>query len=215
MNEDATVLQVQGLCFSHPQQTVFTDWAARVGPGATLVQGGESSGKTTLLRLLSGALAPARGQLVLNGSALAEAPQAYRRQVFWMDPRSDAIDPLTVCDWLQSLPAQHPAWDAQALAGHVQGFGLEAHLHKGIYMLSTGSKRKVLMAAALASGAPLTLIDEPVAGLDHGSVRYLCQAIAAASATQPGRAIVVAHYEPLAGVPWRAVIALPELGGPG
>ena len=212
MNEEATVLQVQGLGFSHPQQPVFTGWSACVGPGATLVQGGESSGKTTLLRLLAGALAPAQGQLVLNGTALAQAPGAYLRQVFWMDPRSDALDALTVRAWLQTLPAQHPAWDAAALAAHVQGWGLEEHLDKGFYMLSTGSKRKVLMAAALASGAPLTLIDEPVAGLDHGSVRYLCQALAATSAARPGRAIVVAHYEPLAGVPWRAVIELPELG---
>jgi ABC-type transport system involved in cytochrome c biogenesis ATPase subunit len=212
MNEETTVLQVQGLGFSHPQQPVFAGWSARVGPGTTLVQGGESSGKTTLLRLLAGALAPAQGQLVLNGTALAQAPEAYRRQVFWMDPRSDAMDALTVRAWLQSLPAQHAAWDAAALAAHVQGWGLEEHLDKGFYMLSTGSKRKVLMAAALASGAPLTLIDEPVAGLDHGSVRYLCQALAATSAARPGRAIVVAHYEPLAGVPWRAVIELPELG---
>lgn len=212
MNEETTVLQVQGLGFSHPQQPVFAGWSARVGPGATLVQGGESSGKTTLLRLLAGALAPAQGQLVLNGTALVQAPEAYRRQVFWMDPRSDALDALTVRAWLQTLPAQHAAWDAAALAAHVQGWGLEEHLDKGFHMLSTGSKRKVLMAAALASGAPLTLIDEPVAGLDHGSVRYLCQALAATSAARPGRAIVVAHYEPLAGVPWRAVIELPELG---
>jgi len=212
MNDEPPVLQVQGLCFSHPQQPVFSGWSARVGPGVTLVQGDESSGKTTLLRLLAGALAPAQGQLVLNGTALAQAPEAYRRQVFWMDPRSDALDALTVRAWLQTLPAQHAAWDAAALAAHVQGWGLEEHLDKGFYMLSTGSKRKVLMAAALASGAPLTLIDEPVAGLDHGSVRYLCQALAATSAARPGRAIVVAHYEPLAGVPWRAVIELPELG---
>ena len=211
MNEESTVLQVQGLVFSHPQQPVFAGWSARVGPGATLVQGGESSGKTTLLRLLAGALAPAQGQLVLNGTALAQAPDAYRRQVFWMDPRSDALDALTVRAWLQTLPAQHAAWDAAALAAHVQGWGLDEHLDKGFYMLSTGSKRKLLMAAALASGAPLTLIDEPVAGLDHGSVRYLCQALAATTAAQPGRAIVVAHYEALAGVPWRAVIELAEL----
>ena len=212
MNEETTVLQVQGLGFSHPQQPVFAGWSASVAPGATLVQGGESSGKTTLLRLLAGALAPSQGQLVLNGTALAQAPGAYLRQVFWMDPRSDALDALTVRAWLQTLPEQHAAWDAAALAAHVQGWGLEEHLDKGFYMLSTGSKRKVLMAAALASGAPLTLIDEPVAGLDHGSVRYLCQALAATSAARPGRAIVVAHYEPLAGVPWRAVIELPELG---
>ena len=77
-------------------------------------------------------------------------------------------------------------------------------------MLSTGTRRKLLMAAALASGAQLTLIDEPVAGLDRASIRYLCQALAD-TAQAPDRALVVAHYEALDGVPWRAVIELPEL----
>lgn len=207
MNDTVPVLQVEGLCFSYPQHPLFAGWSARFGAGVILVQGGESSGKTTLLRLLAGALAADGGRLALRGTVLADAPQAYRQQVFWVDPRADAIDPLIVQAWLDSLPALHPAWDAQAMADHVRGFGLEPHLDKAFYMLSTGSRRKVLMAAGLASGAPLTLIDEPVAGLDNASLRYLGQAIAAAAA-QPGRAIVVAHYEPLRGVPWRAVIAL-------
>ena len=64
-------------------------------------------------------------------------------------------------------------------------------------------------AGALASGAALTLIDEPVAGLDKPSVQYLQQALAAV-ATQQDRAVVVAHYDALVGVPWQATIALPD-----
>ena len=208
MDEVAVVLQVEGLCFAYPQGPLFTDWSARLGPGAALVLGGDSSGKTTLLRLLAGAQAADAGRLVLRGTELGRAAAAYRAQVFWEDPRSDAIDALTVQDWLASLPARYPTWEAQALADHVQGFGLEEHLHKGIYMLSTGSKRKVLMAAGLASGAPLTLIDEPVAGLDRASVLYLQQALTR-HARQP-RAIMVAHYEALPGVPWAQVLELPD-----
>ena len=85
------------------------------GPGPALVRGGEGHGKSTLLRLLAGALPAGGGCLVLRGTGLAEAPQAYRQQVFWEDPRSNAIDALTVRAWLQSLPALHPAWDAPAL----------------------------------------------------------------------------------------------------
>ncbi len=44
---------------------------------------------------------------------------------------------------------------------------------KPFHALSTGTRRKVCMAAALASGAPLTLIDDPIAGLDKPSVTYL------------------------------------------
>lgn len=208
MDDKIALLQVEGLHFAYPQRPLFADWSACLDAGATLVLGGESSGKTTLLRLMAGALAADAGRLVLHGTLLADAPRAYRQQVFWEDPRSDAIDPLTVRDWLQSLPARYRAWDAKALADHVRGFALEPHLDKCFYMLSTGSRRKVLMAAALASGAPLTLIDEPVGGLDRPSLLYLQQALAG-HAVEP-RAIVVAHYEALPGVPWVQVLELPE-----
>ena len=67
------------------------------------------------------------------------------------------------------------------------------------------------MAAALASGAALTLIDEPIAGLDRPSIAYLQQALAsAAQSSAPPSAIVVAHYEALDGVPWQQVLELPD-----
>ncbi|NMM76123.1 ATP-binding cassette domain-containing protein [Acidovorax sp. SRB_24] len=209
MDKASPVLQVDGLCFGYPQRVLFTDWCLSVRSGATLLQGGDSSGKTTLLRLLAGAVAAQQGHWVLRGVRVAPQAQAYRHQVFWQDPRSDALHALSARAWWAELAAQHAAWDAAALAAHVQGWGLQPHLDKALHQLSAGSQRKVLMAAALASGAALTLIDEPVAGLDQPSVRYLCQALAA-SAAQPGRAIVVAHYGTLPGVPWTEVVALPE-----
>jgi len=53
------------------------------------------------------------------------------------------------------------------------------------------------------------LPDEPLAGLDLASARYLAAAIAEA-AQQPNRVIVVAHDAPLADVPWAAQLALPN-----
>ena len=127
--------------------------------------------------------------------------------VFWGDPRAGDLDKLTARGWLDSLPAHYPLWDAAALATHIEGFTLHEHLDKPFYALSTGSKRKVLMAGALASGAPLTLIDEPVGGLDKPSATYLGRALAQV-AGQPGRVVVVAHYEALPGVPWGTVVEL-------
>ena len=208
MDNAAPLLRAEGLCFGYPQHTVFQDWSVDVGAGATLVLGGEGSGKTTLLRLLAGAVAADAGTLVLAGVSWAQAPQAYQRQVFWQDPRSDALNDLTPRAWFTGLSQQHGAWDAAALQAHITGFLLQPHLDKPLYALSAGSRRKVLMAGALASGAPLTLIDEPVAGLDKPSVAYLAKALAH-HGTQPGRMVVVAHYEALAGAPWDQVVDLP------
>lgn len=206
------VLQVDGLRFAYPECKVLDGLSLAWPAGVALVQGDESSGKTTLLRLLAGELAAQAGEITLQGVRLRAQPAAYRTQVFWQDPRSTSLDELTARQWLTSLPARHACWDAAALATHVQGFSLEPHLDKPFYALSTGSRRKVLMAGGLASGAALTLIDEPVAGLDRPSISYLTQVLADA-AHHPTRLVVVAHYETLAGVGWRGQTTLVRADG--
>lgn len=209
MSESA-MLQVDGLCFAYPECKVLDQWSTALPPGLALVRGDESSGKTTLLRLLAGELVAQTGRITLRGVNQQDAPKAYAQQVFWADPRSDDFDKLTARSWLDGLPARYPLWDAAVLAAHTEGFTLHEHLDKPFYALSTGSKRKVLMAGALASGAALTLIDEPIGGLDKPSMHYLAQALAA-QASRPGRLVVVAHYEALAGVPWGSVVDLARL----
>lgn len=201
-------LLVQGLTFGYPHRALFDNFHATLFPGLTLVRGDESSGKTTLLRLLAGELEPQAGRLMLAGLDGRTAPEAYQAKRFWVDPRSDALNELTARGWYARLRQQHGAWDASALEAHIAGFVLQPHLDKPLYALSTGSRRKVLMAGAFASGAPLTLIDEPVAGLDKPSVAYLAQALARL-ATPPDRMVVVAHHEAQAGVPWGQVVDLP------
>lgn len=208
MNQPSLPLQVQGLSFAYPHCALFDNFHATLSPGLTLVCGDESCGKTTLLRLLAGELEPQAGRLVLAGLDRRTDPGAYRAQVFWADPRSDALNDLTVHEWFARLPRQHAAWNAAALQAHIAGFLLQPHLDKPLHALSAGSRRKALMAAALASGALLTLIDEPIAGLDKPSVAYLAQALARRAA-QPDCMVVVAHHEALAGVPWGQVVHLP------
>ncbi|WP_234026656.1 ABC transporter ATP-binding protein [Melaminivora suipulveris] len=174
--------------------------------GLSLVLGEEGTGKTSVLRLLAGELPPTAGRLELHG-ATHDTP-AYRSQVFWRDPRDPWPRETTPRAWTEEFAAACPHWQAGDWLRHVQGFALEPHLDKAMFQLSTGSQRKVLLAAALASGAPLTLIDEPVAALDRVSIRYFCTALAQV-AQQPGRALVVAHYDALdEALPWRFILQL-------
>jgi ABC-type Mn2+/Zn2+ transport system ATPase subunit len=66
-------------------------------------------------------------------------------------------------------------------------------------MLSTGTKRKVWLAAAFASGAAVTLLDEPFAALDKTSIGLVI-ALLQEAAQHPTRAWVVADYAPPQGV---------------
>jgi heme exporter protein A len=171
------------------------------------VRGGDGCGKTTLLRLLAAELPAAAGQLQLGEVRLDQQPDVYRKQLFWADPRSDVFDRMTALDYFKSVRRLHPGFDEQVLAELIAGLSLAPHLDKFLYMLSAGSKRKVWLAAAFASGAALTLLDEPFAALDKASIGYVT-ALLKVAADHPARAWVIAHYEAPRDVRLAAIIDL-------
>lgn len=201
------VLQAQGLCFGYPKLSLFDGWSAALAPGVTLVCGDDGAGKSTLLRLLAGVVPPQAGNLWVNGVALADAPQAYRAQVFWVDARNDASDTLTPGDCFDALARRYPAFQRALLADLLDGLSLGPHLAKQMHMLSTGTRRKVWLAGAFAAGAAVTLLDEPFAALDRPSITFVTTLLqeAAGHAT---RAWVVADYEAPPGVPLAGTIRL-------
>lgn len=199
------ILQVNGLSFHFPQRELFSDWSTRIPPGLTLVRGGEDRGKTTLLRLLAGELPANAGELTVNGIGLTDQPLVYRQQVFWTDPQSGAFDQVTPADYFKSMHRLYPKFDHQLLDALIVGLSLAPHLQKAIYMLSAGSKRKVWLAAAFASGAAVTLLDEPFAALDKASIGFVMELLEDA-ADHPARAWVIADYEAPGDVPLAAMI---------
>ena len=201
------MLSAQNLSFQYPSRKLFTQQSWRIPSGVTWVKGGEGCGKTTLLRLLAGALPADAGELHINGVSLAAQPVAYRQQVFWADQKSEAFDQLTATAYFASLAGLYPGLDNALWLELTQGLGLTPHLHKPLYMLSTGSKRKVWLAAALASGAAVTLLDEPFAALDLASVRFVL-ALLFGAASHPTRAWLLADYVAPAGIPLAMVLDL-------
>lgn len=201
------VLQATRLHFSYPQRALFADWSARIPPGVTLVRGGEGSGKTTLLRVLAGELPVQAGELQIGDWPLGRQGTAYRQQVFRADPRATEFDQITPLAYFKTLRRRYPAFDDQKAGELAEGLSLAPHRDKPLYMLSTGSKRKVWLSAAFASGAAVTLLDEPFAALDKSSIDFVKKLLHDA-ARQPARAWVLADYEVPTGVPLAAVIEL-------
>lgn len=202
------VLRAEGLGFGYPKQPLlFQDFSLSIPPGVTWVGGDESTGKTTLLRLLAGDLTAKTGSLQVNGVQLQSQAQAYRNQVFWVDPRTQAFEAITPQAYWDGVRKHYPAFDNDLLSELTEAFGLEAHLPKSLYMLSTGTKRKVFFAAAFASGAAVTLLDEPFAALDRASVDAVLEVLRDAAA-HTSRAWVVADYVAPQGVALAATIAL-------
>jgi ABC-type multidrug transport system ATPase subunit len=127
--------------------------------------------------------------------------------VFWADLQSPAFDTTTVQACWDALRVHYPRWRDNVLNDLAEALGMKPHLEKELHMLSTGSRRKVMVVAALASGAAVTLLDQPFAALDLTSVRVIHEFLLEA-AEHPRRAWLVADYEAPSGWPNASVLNL-------
>ena len=201
------VLRAEGLSYAIGPRALFTGLSLQLPPGVSLVRGGDGRGKTSLLALLAGATRPREGTLNLRGTDLAVHPDAYRAQVFLTQPASTELDAISPNAWFDALAARYPGFDRDALDELADGLALGPHRDKAGYMLSAGTRRKVWLAGALASGATLTLLDEPFAALDKASIGFLLDILHEAAAST-ARAWVLADYQAPPGVPLAAQVDL-------
>ena len=205
------LLAVRDLHFSYGASPVFVGLNLTIQPGLNLVHGGESCGKTSLLRLLAGVLQVQKGAIEWLGLDPAQSlGQAAAPSVYWMDPRDAQHDAIPARAYFELLRARYADFSQSDLDALVQDLGLPEQLDKPLYMLSTGSKRKVWLAGAFASRCHLTLIDEPFAALDQRSIARV-KAWLNRAAQDRERACVFADYQAPEGVHIGHSIALDAL----
>jgi ABC-type multidrug transport system ATPase subunit len=207
------VLQVQDLSFSYPGRHVFTGWSADFAAGLTWVRGSNGSGKSTLLKLLAGALPPLAGHITVRGIAQATAPLDYRREVFWCGPAAIAFDHLRPPEYFAFLLGLYPHFDSAAAQAVAAELGLTPFMGKRLRELSTGTQRKVWLAAAFAAGTAVVLLDEPLNALDRASVRKVRTRLQACAQDSATAWVVVSHEglaDPDQAEPAVTVLALDE-----
>ena len=142
----------------------------------TALLGPNGCGKTTLIKLLSGVLRPALGEVMLNGRPLAaRSRRDVARQVAVVPQETHPAFDYTAIEMV--LMGRHPHLGALQLEGPADiGIAREAMTATGTaelaersYMtLSGGEKQRVVIASALAQAADVLLLDEPTAALDLG-----------------------------------------------
>lgn len=200
------VLSVTGLSGGPGDLPLFCDLDLQLPAGVSALLGDEGVGKTSLMRLLSGDLVASAGQLRLASQAHSlSLPQPSA--VFWIDLRLPLHDNNTPVQCWAQLRASLPAWSNETQNELIEALQLAPHLDKRLNMLSTGSRRKVGLVAALASGAMVTLLDQPFVSLDQPSIRSL-QTFLAQQGQNTERAWLIADYEQPAHLPLVSVLQL-------
>jgi heme exporter protein A len=192
----APELIAEDLACRRGTRLVFAGVSFRLREGGALVlTGANGSGKSSLLRLVGGLLAPARGRLLWGAAPLAADLAGHHARLHYVGHQEAVRPVMTPREMLRfwaalrglDLPAAAPAM-RDALAA----FALDALADWPCRWLSAGQRRRLALTRLLAAPAPLWLLDEPTSALDDDGCDRLEQVIAAHRAAG-GRVLLATH----------------------
>ncbi len=201
----SATLRAEDLQVSLGGQAVLHEVSCALRPGWTAIVGPNGAGKSTLLRTLAGLLSPASGRVLLDERPLPDwgAP-ARARRIAWLAQQGEPGGDLAVRDvvMLGRLPhlglfGSPGEGDHAAVDAALEATGCTGWQQRRLPDLSGGERQRVLLARALAVGAPVLLLDEPTTHLDpphQVAVVRLLQRMAAAGTL----VVSVLHDLPLA-----------------
>jgi heme exporter protein A len=168
-------LELRELGCVRGRRSLFRDINLRLLPGQLLrVAGANGAGKTSLLRMLCGLLAPAHGQVLWQGSSLSQAREEFHRQLIYLGHGAALKDDLSPLENLQA--GMRLAGVAPALAHAMQALadaGLRGREHVPTRILSQGQRRRAALARLPLGQATVWVLDEPFNALDTAATAWL------------------------------------------
>ena len=171
------------------------------------ILGPNASGKSTLLKLISGALQPLSGRIFLNNFVIHSLPTKTRAQrIALVQQESALLFPSLV--WEFVLQGRHPygrslrfeSDDDITIAKNALAQVGASHLSdRRMDKISGGEKQRVILARALSQQPLLLLLDEPTLHLDIGAQVDLLETLRRLAAENRYSVVVVTHELNLAG----------------
>jgi ABC-type multidrug transport system ATPase subunit len=163
---------------------------------ALALAGANGSGKSTLLKTLSGRQEPLSGEVWLDGAAVDERTVHYRRNVAVILDDDAFFPALTVREHLTLTALGHGDQDpAGAVGRELEFFGLAARADAFPHSLSSGQRRRLLLASAFVRPFTLLVLDEPEQRLDHTMRGRLAERLR--DRTAGGACVLFTTHDPL------------------
>lgn len=169
------------------------------------IHGPSGSGKSTLLGLLSGILAPNRGDILIgkqsiNGMSLAERDHfrgsqiGYIFQIFNLIPYLSVYEnimlPLQISSIKRSRLTESPE---STIVDLTKRLGIADLLHKPVTEISVGQQQRVAAARAFMGDPPVIIADEPTSSLDNDHRQRFCEILTAEANRYQATVLFVSH----------------------
>ncbi|WP_230467173.1 ABC transporter ATP-binding protein [Lujinxingia vulgaris] len=174
---DDTIVRVRGLHKKYGDFTAVDHIDLDVPRGEVFgVLGPNGAGKTTTLRMITGLIAPDRGDVVIDGHDLGREPVNARRVTGFIPDRPYVYDKLTTLEYLRfigglyKMKANHVADRIDEL---LTLFGLKEWADSLIESFSHGMKQRLVFCGALLPEPSVLVVDEPMVGLDPRGHRLI------------------------------------------
>jgi iron complex transport system ATP-binding protein len=197
-----TALTLTNLNVALGARTVLSAVNATFARGECVaIMGPNGSGKSTLMRAAAGLIAPASGDITLQGKPLATWRRAdLAREIAYLPQGGEVHWPLTVRNIvaLGRLPHAHrfakkSDADEAAIARAMEACDIAHLAGRPATSLSGGERARALLARALASEAKIILADEPFAQLDPSHQLHAMEVLKAASVA--GTLVIVVLHD--------------------
>lgn len=195
-------VEISGLHFGYGRRSILNGLDLQVPRGKVVsIMGGSGCGKTTVLRLIGGALQPSAGSVVVDGQPVAgldrDGLYGLRRRMGMLFQFGALFTDLSVFDNV-AFPMRERTGlpepivrDLVLMKLHAVGLRGAARLMPG--ELSGGMARRVALARAVALDPELVMYDEPFTGLDPISLGVISNLIRTLNDALGATSIVVTH----------------------
>jgi iron complex transport system ATP-binding protein len=198
------MLEAKNIGVGYGAREAVKDVSLKAEPRQVIaIIGPNGAGKTTLMRALNGALAPVRGEVLLDGVALQDyARRAVSRRIAVVAQEAELRFPVTVLEFVlggRYAWAGAGAWgwettrDVEIASEALSETKLTEYSARLMNELSGGERQRAVLARALATEAAILLLDEPTANLDLAHQASVLELVRARCDERGASAIVVTH----------------------